>query len=57
MVIIDPRPATSAELKTEVIRIFEEMAVAMLLLVIHNFLTHSEKVIEMDCRHIKNVLH
>ncbi len=36
------RLATLAELKTKIIRIFKEIDVAMLELVIHNFLTRSE---------------
>ncbi len=46
------RPATLVELKTEINRIFEESDVAMLELVIRNFLTRLEKVIQMDAGHI-----
>ncbi len=51
------KPATLVVLKTEIIRIFKETDVAMLQLIIHNFLTHLEKVTEMDSGHIENVLH
>ncbi len=45
------------ELKTEIIRIFEEIDVTMLELVIHNFLTLLEEVIEMGGELIENILH